>query len=110
MPYNRDIADRVRAALKRVRGVSEQKMFGGIAFMIDGHMCCGVLNDDLVLRLGNDAVLTALDQDHTRPMDFTGKVLKSMIYIEPPGFADDAALKMWLDKARRFARSLPAKT
>ncbi len=110
MAYSSQVADRVRTVLKRTRGLREQKMFGGVAFMIDGHMCCGVLDDNLVLRLGDEAVLIALERDHTRPMDFTGKVLKSMIYVEPRGFADDAALKAWIEQARRFVGSLPAKS
>lgn len=109
MAYDEKVASRVRTAMVRRRGVREQKMFGGIAFMVNDHMCCGVLDDNLVLRLGNEAVLKALNHDHTRPMDFTGKVLKSMIYIEPKGFAKDADLRKWLDQAVKFARAQPAK-
>lgn len=109
MPYDEQVAARLRNVMSRKRNVREQKMFGGLAFMVDDHMCCGVLHDMLVLRLGNDAVLKALEKDHTRPMDFTGKVLKSMIYIEPPGFADDTDLRRWVDQAVKFARSQPAK-
>lgn len=109
MAYDESVASRVRVAMKRRKGVGEQKLFGGLAFMLNGHMCCGVLGDELVVRLGNDDVLDALEEDHTRPFDFTGRVIKSMLYIEQAGFADEAQLKKWIDRAVRFTRTLPEK-
>jgi TfoX/Sxy family transcriptional regulator of competence genes len=109
MAYDEAVAQRVRALLKRRRGLTERKMFGGIAFMLNGNMCCGVLNKDLVLRLGNRAAADALKEPHARAMDFTGKALKSMVYVGPAGFRKDEDLRRWIDRAVRFARSLPAK-
>lgn len=109
MPYDEATADRVRTALKRTPRLSEKKMFGGIAFLINGHMACGVLKKTLVLRLGNEGAANALKEKHTRPMDFTGRPMKSMLYVEPPGFCTDDALKAWLKRAVTFARSLPPK-
>jgi TfoX/Sxy family transcriptional regulator of competence genes len=109
MPYNEAVADRIRTALKSRRGITERKMFGGLCFMLNGHMVCGVLNDDLVLHLGPDAAEKALDRPHVRPMDFTGKPLKSMVYIAPPGFKRTDALNRWLTKALNLAASLPPK-
>ena len=60
MAYNEELATRVRKALGRRKGLKEQKMFGGIAFMLRGHMCCGVQDDDLMLRLGPDLATKAL--------------------------------------------------
>jgi len=110
MPYDEATADRVRAALKRTRGLAEKKMFGGIAFLINGHMACGVLDKTLVLRLGNEGAAEALNEKHTRPMDFTGKPMKSMLYVEPAGFSSDDALKSWVRQAVTFARALPPKS
>jgi len=86
MAYNESAANRVRKLLKRRKGFAERKMFGGIAFLLNGNMCCGVVDDDLVLRLGPELAAEALDKPHTREMDFTGKSLKSMVYLAPTGY------------------------
>lgn len=109
MPYDASAADRVRRLLKGKKGFSERKMFGGLAFLLGGHMCCGVLRDDLVLRLGDAGAAKALRQRHVRAMDFTGRPMKSMVYVEPAGYASDAALERWVGEAATFARSLPPK-
>ena len=71
MPYDQDLAARVRDSLKGTPGLTERKMFGGIAFMLHGHMCCGVIHADLVLRLGAEGADEALGQPFTRPMEFS---------------------------------------
>jgi TfoX/Sxy family transcriptional regulator of competence genes len=78
LAYNEELASRVREILAEIGDVAERKMFGGIAFMVSGHMCCGVINDDLVLRLGPEAAQKALKHPHVRPMDFTGRPMKDM--------------------------------
>jgi TfoX/Sxy family transcriptional regulator of competence genes len=107
--YDERLAARVRAVLKRGRGLTERRMFGGLAFLLNGHMACGVLGDTLVLRLGAEGAKRALARLHTRPMDFTGRALASMVYVEPAGHRRDADLRAWLARAVRFARALPAK-
>jgi TfoX/Sxy family transcriptional regulator of competence genes len=107
--YDEHLADRIRAALATTPEVSERKMFGGLAFMVAGHMACGVVGDDLMLRLGEDGADAALDEPHTRPMDFTGKPMKSMVYVAPAGTETDAALVGWVKHATAHARSLPPK-
>ena len=109
MPYDEAIASRVRSIMIDEAGYSERKMFGGLCFMIGGHMCCGVMKDEMMLRLGDELASTSLDENHTRPMDFTGKTMKSMIYLEPAGFADDRDLQEWVGRAVDFARTLPPK-
>lgn len=109
MAYDEAFASRVRAALRRRKGISERKMMGGIAFMLNGNMCCGVNGKDLMLRLGNDGAAAALGEPHARPMDFTGKPLKSMVYIGPAGTKTDTDLRAWIDRAVKFAKTLPAK-
>src|SRR5712672_1379605 len=73
MAYDQNLAERVRAILASEPSLSERKMFGGIAFMIEGHMCCGIVGHDLMLRLGPDGCDAALKRPHVRPMDFTGR-------------------------------------
>jgi hypothetical protein len=84
-------------------------MFGGIAFLLNGNMCCGVVGRKLVLRLGREGSAAALEERHTQPMDFTGKPLKTMVYVTPAGHKPDADLRTWVTRAVRFTRSLPVK-
>lgn len=109
MAYDEALADRVRGVLRRRRRITERKMFGGIAFLRDGHMFCGVLGRDLVLRLGDRGAAEALGRPHTKAMDFTGKPMKSMVYVKPKGFESDDALREWVERALAFGSSLPAK-
>jgi TfoX/Sxy family transcriptional regulator of competence genes len=109
MAYDEQLADRIRAALGTTPDVSERKMFGGLAFLVAGHMACGIVGDDLMLRLGDDGADAALDEPHTRPMDFTGKPMKSMVYVAPAGTETDAALLAWVKRATAHTRTLPPK-
>ena len=109
MPYEEKLAERIRGVLTEKQHFTERKMFGGIAFMLNGNMCCGVQEDILVLRLGNELVEQALKEKHTRPMDFTGRVIKSMVYVTPTGYKSDQKLSDWIEQAISFTESLPAK-
>ncbi len=109
MAFDEAVAGRVREALARMPGVVEKKMFGGIAFMVRGNMCCGVIGDRLMLRVGPDGYEAALSRPHAKPMDFTGRPMKGMVYVDPAGFASPQDLKAWIGKATGFALSLPAK-
>lgn len=109
MPYDETLAGRIRKLLARRRGITEKKMFGGLAFMLNGNMCCGVTREDLMLRLGEVGAGAALSEPHTREMDFTGKPLKTMIYVSPAGFRKDEDLERWVLRAVDFVKSLPAK-
>ncbi len=109
MAYDESVADRVRQALKGRRQLEEKRMFGGLAFMLRGHMICGVLGDELMLRVGPDAHDGALAAPHVRPMDFTGKPMRGFVFVEPAGFASERDLKAWVEKAVDFSLSLRAK-
>jgi TfoX/Sxy family transcriptional regulator of competence genes len=109
MAYDEGVAQRVREALADERGVVEKKMFGGIAFMLRGNMCCGVVGEELMLRVGPDGYDEALAEPHARPMDFTGRPMRGMVYVAAPGFESDADLAGWIERAARFARRLPPK-
>lgn len=108
MAYDEDLADRVRDALPVDGPVVEHKMFGGLAFLLNGNMLCGIVHDALMLRLGPDGAPRALAEAHVRPMDFTGRPMKGMVLVDPPGLPDDA-LKRWIDQAAGFVRGLPPK-
>ena len=76
--------------------------------MLDGHMCCGVVGSDLMLRLGPDGADTALEHPHVRPMDFTGRPMSSMVFVAPESL-QGVSLRAWVEQAATFARSLPPK-
>ena len=87
MTLDDTVAGRVRRAMAKFPGVVERRMFGGLVFMLGGHMCCGVLGDELMVRVGREAYAAALARPHARPMDFTGRPLTGFVYVAPPGCA-----------------------
>ena len=109
MAYDEGLAERIRDALAGVPEVSERKMFGGIAFMVGGNMAVGVIGTDLMARLGDAGATAALAEEHVRPMDFTGRVSKNMVYVGEQAIADDAALRDWVARCVERAESLPPK-
>lgn len=109
MAFDEAVAERVREALAGAPAVVEKKMFGGIAFMVRGNMCCGVIGNRIMLRVGPKGYDAALSLPHAMPMDFTGRSMKGMVYVEPAGFASPRDLKAWVERATGFALSLPAK-
>ncbi len=108
MAYDEELADRVRVVLKDEEGLTERKMFGGLAFMVNGNMACGIVKEELMLRLGAEGADAALAEPHVRQMDFTGRPMTGMVYVEREAL-DDAAVRRWVERAADFARSLPPK-
>lgn len=107
--YDEKLAERVRTALLPQRGVSERKMFGGLAFLLRGNMLCGVVDRDLMVRVGPDGYETALARPHARQMDFTGRAMKGLVYVAPAGIRTGRQLESWLGHGLEFVASLPAK-
>lgn len=103
MAYDEQLAARVRRELGKRKDVSERRMFGGLAFMVGGHMACGVLGRDLIVRVGPDEGDGALAQPHVRPFDFTGRPSRGMVYVEPEGVTTDDDLRRWVAKGLAFA-------
>ncbi len=108
MAFDEGLAQRIRKVLAGRGDVVEKKMFGGLAFMVGGHMAFGIVKDDLMIRVGPEGFAAAMQRPHTRPMDFTGRPSKGMIYVGPEG-CRGAALKKWIDLAINHAESLPRK-
>lgn len=111
MAFSDRLADRVRDALVAEVGpsdLSERKMFGGLCFMLGGNMCCGIVGDELMVRVGPDAYEEALARRYAREMDLTGKPLTGMVYVAPDGLRG-SALKAWVRRGAAFAGSLPRK-
>ena len=109
MAYNEQLAERIRAVFMKRKGVTEKKMFGGLTFLLRGHMCCGIADDDLVLRLGTAQGEQAVKKAHVRVCDFTGRPMKGMVLVGPGGYTTDRALQHWVQQAADFVSSLPAK-
>jgi TfoX/Sxy family transcriptional regulator of competence genes len=107
--YAEALADRVRAVLAPREALSERKMFGGIAFMIRGNMACGVMGSELMVRLDYEEAERAAGRPHARPMDFTGRPMRGMVYVSAAGVADDGDLAEWVEAGADHAASLPAK-
>lgn len=109
MAYDEGLAQRVREALEERGDVTEKKMFGGLAFLLAGNMSVGIVNDQLMVRVGPEAHQEALGLPHAREMDFTGRSMKGFVYVGCEGFEVDADLEAWVERGVRFAASLPAK-
>jgi TfoX/Sxy family transcriptional regulator of competence genes len=109
MAFDERLAERLRAVLTEVPDVREQRMFGGLAFLVGGHMACGVVGDELMLRLGEAGADAALDQPHVRPMDFTGRPMRTMVFVKPAGIKARPALERWVRQAVAHVEQLPKK-
>jgi TfoX/Sxy family transcriptional regulator of competence genes len=108
VPYNEDLAARVRAAFARRKNITEKKMFGGVGWLLNGNMCVGVWKEWFIARLGADYSL-ALREPHVREFDITGKSLTGWVMIGLPALATDEALREWVNRCIAFVRTLPAK-
>jgi TfoX/Sxy family transcriptional regulator of competence genes len=109
MAYDETLAERVRDLLALHGDLTERKMFGGIAWMIGGNMACGILGDELIVRLGREEGERALAEPNTRPFDFTGRPMKGTVLVAPAGTGADEDLAGWVEAGAAFAASLPAK-
>lgn len=109
MSYDETLAERVRAILAGRCGVTEKKMFGGLAFLLNGKMCCGVQKGNLVVRVGPERHQSALRMPHARPMDFTGRPLRGFIYVAATGCRGATALRKWVGWGVAFVSGLPGK-
>ena len=109
MAYDEGLAQRVRDAAAGKHGVGEKKMFGGLFFLSEGNMCCGIVGDELMVRVGPTAYQDCLALPHAREMDFTGRALKGMVYVATEGLGSEAELAQWVRRGLDFAGTLPPK-
>jgi TfoX/Sxy family transcriptional regulator of competence genes len=110
MAYDEGLANRVRGVLGRRAHVSEKKMFGGIAFLLDGKMFCGVAKDQLMVRVGPDRHEEALGRRHVRPMDFTGRPMNGYVFVAAAGCRTPAAVEPWVERSIAFVKTLAKKS
>lgn len=109
MAYSEELAERIREVIDDRPGVTERKMFGGIAWMVNGNMACGIIGEDLMVRLDRDDAEAAQAEDHVGPMEFTGRPMRGFILVEAEGIEGDTDLGRWVDAGADFAESLPSK-
>ncbi len=106
MAYDLKTSERVRRILSSRGDVAEKRMVGGLSFVVDGSMCCGVTGRNLMVRVGADARERALAQPHVRPMEFAGRPLSGFVIVDPEGFRSDAALAAWVQRGIDFVATL----
>jgi hypothetical protein len=109
MPFDEALAQRIRAALTRRRNVGEKQMFGGVGFLLNGHLLVGVWEGSLIARVGPGGYEDALLGPHVREFGITGRAMRGWVLVGPGGVKDDEQLGGWIDRAVKFVRALPAK-
>ncbi|WP_328829007.1 TfoX/Sxy family protein [Streptomyces sp. NBC_00252] len=109
MAYDEGLAERVRRRFEAEPGITEKRMFGGIAFLLCGNMAVGVTGDDLMVRVGPDATDAALARPGARIFDMTGRPMRGWIVVAAEAVAQDEELGAWVDEGHGFAASLPPK-
>jgi TfoX/Sxy family transcriptional regulator of competence genes len=110
MAYDIDLAERLQKALLDIPGISEKKMFGGLAFMSEGHMFIGITGDTLMARVGPANYEDALARAHVRIMDFTGKPMRGYVFVDADGLQSDSELHAWIRRCLDFVNTLPPKS
>jgi TfoX/Sxy family transcriptional regulator of competence genes len=107
--YDEELAERVREGLAGRKGVTEQKMFGGIGFMLGGNMCLGVYGSDLIVRPGPEQFDSAIKRPHARQMTMGKMTAKGMLFVAAAGVKSRKDLDGWIKMGADHATSLPAK-
>ncbi|MBT3337637.1 MAG: TfoX/Sxy family protein [Anaerolineae bacterium] len=108
MAYDKTLAERIRTSFGTIP-VIEKKMFGGVGYLLQGNMACGILDDALIVRVGKENYEEALARPHTRVFNITGRVMRGWVMVGPAGTNNDEALSGWVDEGVRFALTLPPK-
>ena len=109
MAYDEILAERIRDVFSERKDVEIKKMFGGLCFMVSNHMCCGITKNLLMARVGPEKYEEYLQNEHTQEMNFTGKTMKGLIYINPEGCQTEQQLNHWLNICLKYIESLPPK-
>jgi TfoX/Sxy family transcriptional regulator of competence genes len=109
MAFDENLAERIRKALARKKGITDKKMFGGIGFLLNGNLLVGVWKDSLIVRLGEEDGEDALKEPHVKVFDITGRPMRNWVLVEPEGVEDDDQLKDWIQRAVKFVGKLPGK-
>lgn len=109
MAYNQDLARRIEAALASRNDVISKTMFGGIGYLLNGNMACGVHGDGMIVRLDPIAAQKAFANPYVKPFDMTGRPMKGWLVVQASGLEEDAELRAWVEQSLAFAATLPPK-
>jgi hypothetical protein len=109
MAFDERLAERIRKRLGKRKELAEKKMFGGVAFLLNGNMCVGVHKQDLIVRLDPEDTDSALTEPDTRVFDLSGRPMKGWILVESGGLKDEKTLGKWISISVDYALSLPKK-
>lgn len=110
MPFDQELAKRIRVALQSFplevqEHFNEKKMFGGLAYLYKGKMTVGVVKTDLMVRVVNTKMSTALQLEHVRPMDFTKRPMKEFVYVSQEGIMTEEQLQQWIELGLEHAKN-----
>ena len=109
MAYDEALAARVRESLPIRTDLAERRMFGGLAFMLAGNMCCCVTDKGLMVRVGPEGYQEALALPYAVVMDMTGRPMRGWVLVQPEGLQSRPSLSEWVSRGADFAATLPAK-
>lgn len=110
MAYNLELEQHIDVIALSWPGIEKKKMFGGLCYLLNGHIAFGIHHDELIVRLGcENKTSDALCQPHIKPFDITGKPMRGWVMVSPAGWTDEAELDIWLGAGREFAENLPPK-
>ena len=109
MAYDKLLAERVSLAVGTRLNVTTKSMFGGLAFLLDGKMFCGITRNDLMVRIGPAHYAAALSEAHVRPMDFTGRPMTGYVFVAPAGSGTVCNVEKWVERSLAFVASLDHK-
>lgn len=109
MAYDKILDERISEFNREWDNISKRKMFGGTCHLLNGNIMCGVYKDFLILRLGDKNALEVMGLDHVLPFDITGKPMRGWVMVSREGYGEDIQLRRWLEMAKSFVETLPAK-
>ena len=109
MAFDEGLAQRLREILSDCLGYEEKKMFGGIGFILQGNMACGVIREDLIVRVGAENYPDALLQPDVELFDMTGRAMTGWVIVKEPGYRNDSNLKGWVEQGVSYSLTLPPK-
>lgn len=111
MAYDKNLAARMRQILDELNppSLTEKHMFGGVGYLVQGNMACGVHKDELIIRVGPEAYIDSLNRPGARPFDLTGRPMNGWVSVRSAGFETDQSRREWIEQGLAFAKTLPAK-
>ena len=109
MAFDENLAVRIREVLEHTKNLVEQRLFGGVAFLLDGNILVGVWKESLFARIGPEHYEAALQEPFVHEFNVTGKAMTGWVLIDPEGIDNDSELRSWIQRAKKFVQQFPAK-